>query len=165
MLWILGAIALVAAVYGISWWLVNHGNPVIRFFGRHPRLRFTAVVAITVAIGVFAFLFLFYPERIFGLEGGQLGSSLAREVKRSEGGNCRLDPKGGWRCSIDVGGASEVSSRVFLLTDDGGACWEATEARPGKGKPQNDEEPITGCVGVLDFVAPQGRDFGGVLGE
>ena len=153
MLWILGAIVLVAAVYGLSWWLVHHGNPVLRFFGRHPRLRFTLVVVVTVAVGVLGFLLVFHPERLFGVDGDALGSSLSREVKRAEGGSCRPEKSGGWRCSVDVG-TSEAASRTFDLEFDGGACWEATE---GKGK--GGRETLSGCVGVLDYIAPKGRDF------
>ena len=159
MLWILGAIALVAAVYGLSWWLVNRGNPVLRFFGRHPRVRFVSVVVLTVAIGVLAFLVAFYPERLFGVGGDELGSSLAREVKRGEGGICRPDSSGGWRCSVEVGGLSEASSRAFELGFDDGACWEATPIQAGKAPEARSDETISGCVGVLDYVAPKGRDF------
>jgi hypothetical protein len=155
---ILGAIALVAAVYAIGWWLVNRGNPVLRYLGRHPRLRFAAIVAVAVAIGVLAFLVLFYPERLFGVEGKQLGSSLAREVKRGEGGDCR--PSGTtYRCGVDVGGKSEASSRAFELEFDGDACWTATPAQEGKAPEARSGEELSGCVGLLDFVAPKGRGF------
>ena len=157
MLWIFGAIALVAAVYALSWWLVNHGNPALRFFGRHPRLRFASVVVITVAVGVFAFLVAFYPERLFGVGGGQLGSSLAGEMKRGEGA-CR--PEGGdeWRCSV-VSGSSEDSSRVFDLTYDGNACWEAVPVQGGKAPDARDAEPISACVDTFDYLVPQSRDI------
>jgi hypothetical protein len=156
---ILGAIALVAAVYGIGWWLVNHGNPVLRYLRRHPRLRFATIVAVTVAVGVLGFLVLFYPERLFGVDGGQLGSSLAREVKRGAGGGCR--PSGEtFRCGVDVG-SRNASSRVFELEFDGDACWTATPAEEGDSSKGRSGEELSGCVGILDYIAPKGRSFAG----
>ena len=157
MLWILGAFALVGLVYALGWYLVHRGNPVLRFLGRHPRLRFVSVVALTVAVGVLGFLFLVYPERLFGVEGGELGSSLARSLKQAEGGNCRPDGSQ-WRCSVDVG-TSEATTKAFELGYDGGACWEATPVEAGKAPDARKGETIKGCVGVLDYVAPRGRDF------
>jgi hypothetical protein len=85
------------------------------------------------------------PERFLGVDGEQLGSSLARETPEPGGGTCSRAEGRRWNCGVETDPGSGVA-RLYRLTTDGGGCWEAV---PRKG------ETLSGCVNLWDYAWPQ----------
>jgi hypothetical protein len=85
------------------------------------------------------------PERFLGVDGEQLGSSLARETPEPGGGACARERGRRWDCRVEVDAGSGMARR-FRLTTDGGGCWNAV---PGQGK------KLSGCVDLWDYAWPK----------
>lgn len=112
-----------------------------------------AFVVLTAAIA-FGLWYLFtQPEKIFDVEGEELGSSLSRELDGA-GGDCAS--RGGddrYRCVVEV---DSGDGRMYRLTFDGEDCWQAR--RVGRKAAGEKGEQVSGCVSLRDFVLPSKLD-------
>jgi hypothetical protein len=90
------------------------------------------------------------PDRVLGVDGEQLGSSLARETPEPGGGECSREEGRRWECGVEVDAGSGVARR-YRLTTDGEGCWDAVRAS-GSGK------KLSGCVDLWDYAWPQDLD-------
>ena len=90
------------------------------------------------------------PDRILGVDGEQLGSSLARQTPEPGGGECVRDEGRRWDCGVEVDAGRGVA-RTFRMTTDGDACWDAVRSnRAGEG--------LSGCVDIWDYAWPEDLD-------
>lgn len=104
------------------------------------------------------------PEKVFGVSGSQLGSSLAANLGEAEGGACAAVKKNGkralWWCyvegerqSFDDTEAYVTARTAFVLeAQPGQPCWRARRARTGS---RRGAKPVEGCVDFLDYIAPK----------
>jgi hypothetical protein len=89
------------------------------------------------------------PDRILGVDGEQLGSSLAREAPGRGGGICEREEGRRWSCRVETEPESGSGSGLrYQLTTDGDGCWKA-QAGKGSG------DKVSGCVDLWDYAWPQ----------
>jgi hypothetical protein len=109
-------------------------------------IRVLVFVVLPVALLVAAVVYVaLNPERLLGVDGEQLGSSLARETPEPGDGICSRERARRWKCGVEVDAGSGVA-RTYRLTTDGGACWKAV-SRKGK--------KLSGCVDLWDYTWPK----------
>ncbi len=102
-------------------------------------------VPIVLVVGAVVYVAM-NPERLLGVDGEQLGSSLARETPEPGGGTCSRDEGRRWTCRVETDPGSG-SGRRYELTTDGDGCWKA---RPPKGSGRSH----SGCVNIWDYAWP-----------
>jgi len=91
------------------------------------------------------------PERFLGVDGEQLGSSLAGETPEPGGGTCSREEGRRWSCRVETDPGSGRGRR-YQLTTDGEGCWNA---RPRKAS----GEKHSGCVDLWDYATPSRPTF------
>lgn len=107
-------------------------------------LAFVVVPLALLALGVW--WVATNPDRILGVDGEQLGSSLAREAPGRGGGICEREEGRRWSCEVETQPGSGPLHRYRLTTTDDG-CWDAS--RMGA---SGDE--ASGCVDLWDYAWP-----------
>jgi hypothetical protein len=110
------------------------------------RVLIFVVVPVALVVAGVAYVAM-NPERVLGVDGEELGSSLARETPEPGGGICSREEGRRWECGVEVDGGGGVA-RAYELTTDGDGCWEAVRAnRSGK--------KLSGCVDLWDYAWPE----------
>jgi len=136
------------------------------------------VIGLIAAVLIGGWYVLSRPGRVVDVRGSQFGSSLAREHQGRGGGGCTQQEDRDWFwCGVENDPESGFGSSYRLTTEDDG-CWEAEPARavdlkgnPGRGTgklvrvARVSGGPLTGCVGLLDYVWPDHAAGGGGAGE
>jgi len=98
-------------------------------------------------------IFLYRPATVTGVDGHQLGTSIAREIGRHAGdGSCDHASSDRWRCSIVIepdpgSGGGDVA---YLAKSNRWGCWQAWRVR---------QEPrrrsLHACIDLLDVLFPK----------
>jgi hypothetical protein len=132
------------------------------------------VVRWFVAIGVLGvmvvagWLFISEPARFLTVGGDELASSLSRETPNGKGGECtRQREAGWWWCGVELDPGSGYGQMYRLTSDDDG-CWTARRAKVETIKSPKSRfvrvvasgEPLSACVGILDYVSPDDPALG-----
>ena len=114
-------------------------------------IRLLVFVVLPVALLIAAVVYVaLNPERLLGVDGEQLGSSLARQTPEPGGGECARDEGRRWDCGVEVDAGSGVA-RTYRMTTDGDACWDAVRSNRSGGR-------LSGCVDIWDYAWPKDLD-------
>jgi hypothetical protein len=113
------------------------------------RVLVFVVVPVALVIAGVAYVAM-NPERLLGVDGEELGSSLAREASARGEGICEEERGSRWSCSVYTNPGSDGERRYRLTSDDDG-CWDASRAN-GTGR------RISGCVDIWDYAMPDTPD-------